>query len=147
MNPFRQMLRHAGAQAPLGTWLMAASPLVAEAMGHAGFDWVVVDMEHAPLEVPGVVSMLQALSGTRAVPIVRTPWNDTVAIKRVLDAGATTLLVPFVQNADEARAAVAATQSAADSGSSASKRWTRMRSGSKPPAANRRGSRTPKDRR
>lgn len=110
MNPFRQMMRHAGAQAPLGTWLMAASPLVAEALGHAGFDWVVVDMEHAPLEVPGVVSMLQALSGTRAVPIVRTPWNDAVAIKRVLDAGATTLLVPFVQTADEARAAVAATR-------------------------------------
>jgi 2-keto-3-deoxy-L-rhamnonate aldolase RhmA len=110
MNPFRQMLRHAGAQAPVGTWLMSASPLVAEALGHAGFDWVVVDMEHAPLEVPGVVSMLQALSGSRAVAVVRTPWNDAVMIKRVLDAGATTLLVPFVQSADEARAAVAATR-------------------------------------
>jgi 2-dehydro-3-deoxyglucarate aldolase len=79
-------------------------------MGHAGFDWGVVDMEHAPLDMMEVVHLLQALGCTRLAPVVRVPWNDAVTIKRVLDAGATTLLVPFVQNAGEARAAVAATR-------------------------------------
>ena len=110
MNPFRQLLASAGAQPPVGTWIMSASPIVAEAIGCAGFDWGVIDMEHTPLDMMEVVHMLQALSATRLVPVVRVPWNDNVNIKRVLDAGAATLLVPFVQNADEARAAVAATR-------------------------------------
>ncbi|MBL8335100.1 MAG: 2-dehydro-3-deoxyglucarate aldolase [Rubrivivax sp.] len=110
MNPFRQLLKRAGNQPPLGTWLLSASPLLAEAAGHAGFDWGVIDMEHGPLDMGDVVHLLQAVAGTRLVPVVRVPWNDTVAIKRVLDAGATTLLVPFVQDADEAAAAVAATR-------------------------------------
>ncbi|MFO1325820.1 MAG: aldolase/citrate lyase family protein [Rubrivivax sp.] len=110
MNPFKQLLKRAGSQPPLGTWLVSASPLMAEAAGHAGFDWAVIDMEHGPLDMGDVVHLLQAVAGTRLVPIVRVPWNDTVTIKRVLDAGATTLLVPFVQTADEAAAAVAATR-------------------------------------
>jgi 2-keto-3-deoxy-L-rhamnonate aldolase RhmA len=110
MNPFRQLIKSAGAQPPIGTWIMSASPLVAEAVGHAGFDWGVVDMEHAPLDLMGVVHLLQALGNTRMVPVVRVPWNDAVTVKRVLDAGATTVLFPFVQTADEARAAVAATR-------------------------------------
>jgi 2-keto-3-deoxy-L-rhamnonate aldolase RhmA len=110
MNPFRQLMRSAGGQVPLGTWIMSGSPVVAEAVGHAGFDWAVLDMEHSALEVAGVVSMLQALSATKMVPIVRVPWNDAVVVKRVLDAGALTVLFPFVQSADEARAAVAATR-------------------------------------
>jgi len=110
MNPFRQLLASAGAHPPVGTWIMSASPIVAEAIGCAGFDWGVIDMEHTPLDMMEVVHMLQALSATRLVPVVRVPWNDTVNIKRVLDAGAATLLVPFVQNAGEARAAVAATR-------------------------------------
>ena len=89
---------------------MSASPLVAEAVGHAGFDWGVVDMEHAPLDVMEVVQLLQALSATKMVPIVRVPWNDAVVVKRVLDAGATTMMFPFVQDADEAARAVAATR-------------------------------------
>lgn len=95
---------------PVGTWIMAASPLVAEAMGHAGFDWCVIDMEHTPLDMMNLVHMLQAVAGTAMMPVVRVPWNDTVVIKRVLDAGATTLMVPFIQNAEEARNAVAATR-------------------------------------
>jgi 2-keto-3-deoxy-L-rhamnonate aldolase RhmA len=110
MNPFRQLLRAAGGQVPLGTWVMSGSPVVAEAVGHAGFDWAVLDMEHSALEVAGVVSMLQALSATKMVPLVRVPWNDAVVVKRVLDAGALTVLFPMVQSADEARAAVAATR-------------------------------------
>lgn len=110
MNPFRQLLASAGAQPPVGSWIMSTSPIVAEAMGCAGFDWGVVDMEHTPLDLQDIVHILQALAGTKLVPVVRIPWNDTVTIKRVLDAGAQTLMVPFVQNADEARAAIAATR-------------------------------------
>ena len=104
MNPFRQMLRAAGGKPPIGTWISSASPIVAEAVGHAGFDWGVVDMEHAPLDLMGVVHLLQALGNTKMLGVVRLPWNDAVVVKRLLDAGATTLLFPFVQNAGEARA-------------------------------------------
>jgi 2-keto-3-deoxy-L-rhamnonate aldolase RhmA len=110
MNPFRRLLNAAGAQPPIGTWIMSASPIVAEAVGCAGFDWAVIDMEHTPLDMMEVVHMLQAVAGTKMVPVVRIPWNDTVMVKRLLDAGAQTLLFPFVQNADEARRAVAATR-------------------------------------
>lgn len=110
MNLFKHALKSAGSHAPLGTWLMSASPLVAEAVGHAGFDWVVVDMEHTPLDLMGLVHTLQALSGTKTLPIVRVPWNDSVVVKRVLDAGATSVLFPFVQNAADAARAVAATR-------------------------------------
>ncbi len=110
MNEFRQLLRSAGGHAPIGTWFSSTSPIVAEALGHAGFDWGVVDMEHSPLDMMPMVHMLQALGNTRMCPVVRVPWNDAVTVKRVLDAGATTLLFPFVQNADEAARAVAATR-------------------------------------
>jgi 2-keto-3-deoxy-L-rhamnonate aldolase RhmA len=110
MNPFRQLLRSSGATAPLGTWIMSASPLVAEAMGHAGFAWGLVDMEHTPLDMMEVVHLLQAVGNTKMLPIVRVPWNDTVMVKRALDAGAHTVMFPFVQNAQEAQQAVAATR-------------------------------------
>ena len=110
MNAFRQLLMSSGASAPLGTWIMSASPIVAEAMGHAGFHWGVLDMEHTPLDMMEVIHLLQAVGNTKMVPVVRVPWNDTVTVKRVLDAGAPTLLFPFVQNADEAARAVASTR-------------------------------------
>jgi len=110
MNAFRQLLQSSGAHPPVGTWISSASPIVAEAIGCAGFDWGVVDMEHAPLDVMGVVQVLQALASTKMLPVVRVPWNDAVMVKRVLDAGAATLMFPFVQDADEARRAVAATR-------------------------------------
>jgi len=108
MNEFKQLLGAAGGHPPLGTWIGSASPLVAEAVAHAGFDWGVLDMEHSPLDMMDVLHLLQAVSSSRMVPVVRVPWNDTVTIKRVLDVGATTLMVPFVQSADEAERAVAA---------------------------------------
>jgi 2-keto-3-deoxy-L-rhamnonate aldolase RhmA len=110
MNPLRQLLKSAGGHAPLGTWLMSASPIVAEAIGCAGFEWAVLDMEHTPLDLMDAVHLLQAVGNTKMVPVLRVPWNDAVIVKRVLDAGAHTLLFPFVQNADEARRAVAATR-------------------------------------
>ncbi len=110
MNRFRQLLKSAGSHTPVGTWIMSASPIVAEAVGYAGFDFGVVDMEHSPLDLRDVVALLQAVCNTKMVPVVRVPWNDPVVVKRVLDAGATTVMFPFVQSADEAARAVAATR-------------------------------------
>jgi 2-keto-3-deoxy-L-rhamnonate aldolase RhmA len=110
MNAFTQLLRASGGHPPIGTWILSASPIVAEALGCAGFDWGVIDMEQAPSDMMDALHMLQAVAGTKMVPIVRLPWNDTGIVKRVLDAGGSTLLFPFVQNADEARRAVAATR-------------------------------------
>ncbi len=110
MNPFRQMLHAHGAKLPIGTWVVSASPIVAEAIGSAGFEWGVIDMEHTPLDLMDLVHLLQAVGNTKMLPVVRVPWNDAVHVKRVLDAGAQTLMFPFVQNADEARRAVAATR-------------------------------------
>lgn len=110
MNAFLQLLKATGAHPPVGTWISSASPIVAEAIGCAGFDWGVIDMEHSPLDVMGVVQLLQALSSTKMLPVVRVPWNDAVVVKRVLDAGAMAVLFPFVQSAEEARRAVAATR-------------------------------------
>ena len=110
MNRFKQLLAARGTHTPLGTWVMSASPLVAEAVGVAGFDWGVLDMEHTPLDLMTLVHLLQAVGNTPIQRVVRVPWNDTVFVKRVLDAGAATLLFPFIQNADEARQAVAATR-------------------------------------
>ncbi|MDE2614245.1 MAG: 2-dehydro-3-deoxyglucarate aldolase [Burkholderiales bacterium] len=110
MNPFRLMLQAHGARAPIGTWIVSASPIVAEAVGHSGFDWGVLDMEHTPLDLMVLVNLLQAVGNTRMLPVVRVPANEPVAIKRVLDAGAQTLLVPCVQCAEDAARAVAATR-------------------------------------
>jgi 2-keto-3-deoxy-L-rhamnonate aldolase RhmA len=110
MNPFQQLLADRANKVPIGTWVMSASPIVAEAIGTAGFDWGVIDMEHTPLDLMDLVHMLQAVGNTRMAPLVRVPWNDTVNVKRVLDAGAHSLLFPFIQNAEEARQAVAATR-------------------------------------
>ncbi len=109
-NPFKTMLtrKDLAGSYPVGTWIMAASPIVAEGVGCAGFDWGVVDMEHTPLDLQDLVHMLQAIAGTPMLPITRVPWNDTVIVKRVLDAGAQSLMFPFIQNADEACKAVAA---------------------------------------
>lgn len=110
MNVFRSLLKSSGSQPSLGTWIMSASAIVAEAMGHAGFEWGVIDTEHTPLDSMGVVHLLQALGNTRMVPLVRVPCNDAVTLQRVLDAGATTILVACVEDAQQARRAVAATR-------------------------------------
>lgn len=94
----------------LGTWLMSASATCAEAVGWSGLDFVVVDMEHVPLELPDVIDIHRALSATPAGTITRVPWNDAVVVKRVLDAGAQTLMFPMIQTAAEALAAVRATR-------------------------------------
>ncbi|MBV7482627.1 HpcH/HpaI aldolase/citrate lyase family protein [Bordetella sp. BOR01] len=110
MNPFIERLKPEQGPAPLGTFLMSASPLVAEAMGCSGFEWAIIDAEHAPIDVADVAHLLQAIGNTAMLPVVRAPWNEPVVVKRLLDAGAPTLLFPFIQNADDARSAVAATR-------------------------------------
>jgi 2-dehydro-3-deoxyglucarate aldolase/4-hydroxy-2-oxoheptanedioate aldolase len=109
-NHFKAHLLDRSASPPLGTWLMAAAPATAEALGHAGLDFLVVDMEHVPIEVADLPGILRAIGCTRARAVVRLAWNDRVLVKRALDAGAETIMVPFVQNAEEARAAAAFAQ-------------------------------------
>lgn len=91
-----------------GLWSTLSSPNVAELLGGAGFDWILFDAEHAPIELSELVHLLRAARGSSAHLAVRVPWNDPVLIKRVLDLGVQTLFVHFVQNAEEAAAAVAA---------------------------------------
>jgi len=105
-NRFKQAL--ASGEKQVGMWSALASPIVAEILAGAGFDWIVIDGEHAPNDIPSLVGQLQAMRGGTAEPVFRIPWNDMVTIKRALDVGARTLIVPFVQNAEEARRAVAA---------------------------------------
>jgi len=105
-NHFKQAL--AKGERQVGLWCSLASPLAAEILAGAGFDWLVIDGEHAPNDIPLLVAQLQAMRGGTAEPVFRVPWNDMVIIKRSLDAGARTIIVPFVQSVEEARRAVAA---------------------------------------
>ena len=75
-----------------------------------GFDWILLDTEHSPNEIPGLLSQLQAIGRGGSTPIVRPAWNDAVLAKRCLDIGAQTLLFPYVQNVEEAKRAVASTR-------------------------------------
>jgi 2-dehydro-3-deoxyglucarate aldolase/4-hydroxy-2-oxoheptanedioate aldolase len=108
INQFKRAI--ASGRTPLGAWLGSGAASTAEALGCVGFDFLVVDMEHTPIDTPQMIDILRAIAGTPAQAIVRPPWNDMVMIKRALDAGAQSLLLPFVQNADEARRAVAYTR-------------------------------------
>jgi 2-keto-3-deoxy-L-rhamnonate aldolase RhmA len=108
INRFKQSLGDPGV--PIGTWLMSSSPAAAEALGCLGFDFLVVDTEHVPVDAPQVFALLQAVSATPAQAIVRLAWNDPILVKRAMDAGAQTLMFPFVQTPDDARDAVAATR-------------------------------------
>lgn len=110
MNPFRRLLKSAGHQPPLGCWLQSGSPLMAEAMGHAGFDWGVIDLEHLPPETAGITTLLQALGSSRLLPVLRLGWSDAMLVRRVLDSGAATLLFSRVRSAAEAHQAVATTR-------------------------------------
>ena len=94
----------------VGCWSALGSPITAEILGLAGFDWILLDAEHAPNDVLSLIPQLMALKDSVSAPIVRPPWNDVVMLKRLLDAGFYNFLVPFVQNVEEARAAVAATR-------------------------------------
>jgi 4-hydroxy-2-oxoheptanedioate aldolase len=101
-------------QPALGGWLTVPSSFSAELFGHAGFDWVCVDMQHGLIDYQVGVTMLQALSTTDVVPIVRVPWNEPGIIMKALDAGAYGVIVPMVNSRAEAEAAVGACRYAPD---------------------------------
>ena len=92
----------------IGIWCSLPSSTVAEVLAGAGFDWILFDTEHAPGDPGTVLAQLQAAAPYPVSAIVRPTTNDTALIKRYLDVGAQTLLIPYVQDAAEARAAVAA---------------------------------------
>ncbi|MBO9355487.1 4-hydroxy-2-oxoheptanedioate aldolase [Bordetella petrii] len=105
-NQFKRALR--AGQPQIGLWAGLASPYTAEICAGAGFDWLLIDGEHAPNTLQTVLGQLQAVAAYPVAPVVRPPWNDFVQIKQLLDAGAQTLLVPMIQSAAEAAAAVSA---------------------------------------
>jgi 4-hydroxy-2-oxoheptanedioate aldolase len=92
----------------IGLWCSLPGGFAAELLAGSGFDWLLIDTEHSPGDPLTVLEQLQAVAPYHVSPIVRPASNDTVLIKRFLDMGAQTLLIPYVQNAEEARAAVAA---------------------------------------
>jgi len=105
-NPVKWMLKEH--QKTVGAWLQLGSAMSAEILAKAGPDWLLVDMEHGPGDIMLLISQLQAMDKYGVVPLARAPWNDFVAIKRILDAGVMGILVPYVSTREEAERAVAA---------------------------------------
>lgn len=108
VNRFKARLLAAETQ--LGLWMSIPSPVTAEALSLVGFDWLLFDSEHAAVEVAALQPLFQAASAGNSALAARPAWNDKVLIKKLLDIGTQTLLIPFVQNAEEAEAAVRATR-------------------------------------
>ncbi|HTY65059.1 MAG TPA: aldolase/citrate lyase family protein [Alphaproteobacteria bacterium] len=108
----RNAFKHALSQGRLqiGLWSSLCSNMAAEIISDSGFDWILLDTEHSPNEIPVLMTQMQAMERGTATPVVRAAWNDAVLLKRILDVGAQSVLIPFVQNAEEARRAVAATR-------------------------------------
>jgi 4-hydroxy-2-oxoheptanedioate aldolase len=107
-NAFKAALAQGKLQ--IGIWSSLCSNIAADVLSDCGFDWILLDTEHSPNEIPDLVGQLQAVRGGTATPIIRPAWNDAVLAKRALDIGAQTLLFPYVQNPEEARRAVASTR-------------------------------------
>jgi 4-hydroxy-2-oxoheptanedioate aldolase len=107
-NPFKRALREGRLQ--IGLWSSLCSNIAAEIISDSGFDWILLDTEHSPNEIPDLVTQLQAVQRGTATPIIRPAWNDAVLAKRALDIGAQTLLFPYVQSVEEAKRAVASTR-------------------------------------
>lgn len=107
-NPVKERMKNGGKVS--ATWLHSGSHVIAEIVAEAGFDVGVVDMEHGMTELGQLVAQCMAMKNTPAVPFVRPPWNDFVQIKRILDAGAYGLIVPYVNTREEVETAVRAIQ-------------------------------------
>lgn len=105
-NAFKAALK--AGQRQIGVWCSIPDPNSVELLANCGYDWLLIDTEHTPIESTAAVALLRAAEPYPVTPIVRPGWNDMVDIKRLLDGGAQSLLIPYVQNPDEARAAVAA---------------------------------------
>ncbi|CAB3745271.1 5-keto-4-deoxy-D-glucarate aldolase [Paraburkholderia sediminicola] len=107
-NSFRRAV--CGGETLIGCWASLASPIATELLGIVGFDWMLLDAEHAPNDVLTLIPQLMALKDSPSAPVVRPPANDSVFIKRLLDSGFSNFLVPFVDSAEDAMRAVAATR-------------------------------------
>jgi 4-hydroxy-2-oxoheptanedioate aldolase len=107
-NQFKSALKSARPQ--IGLWSSLSSSYTVEVIAGAGFDWILLDSEHSPADLENLLGQLQAAAPYPSHPVVRVPWNDMVTIKRTLDVGAQSLLIPYVSTADEARAAVTYTR-------------------------------------
>ncbi|TFH49325.1 MAG: 4-hydroxy-2-oxo-heptane-1,7-dioate aldolase [Lysobacterales bacterium] len=107
-NPFKHALRKQ--QPQVGLWSSLCSNWAAEIIALSGFDWILIDMEHSPNDLGSLLGQLQVYESVPSTPVVRPPWNDPVIIKRILDLGVYNLLIPMVQTADDAAAAVRATR-------------------------------------
>lgn len=105
-NPVKWMLKNH--RKTVGSWLQLGSAMSAEILAKAQPDWLMVDMEHGPGDIMTLISQLQAMEKYGVVPLARAPWNDFVAIKRILDAGVMGILVPYVSTREEAERAVMA---------------------------------------
>jgi 4-hydroxy-2-oxoheptanedioate aldolase len=102
--------RLAAGEPSVGTWLALPSPEAAEYVSQLGFDWLVVDTEHNPIDIRTLALMFSAMSASATAPMVRIPWNSGENFKRVLDAGAWGVVVPMVNSREEAEQAVSASR-------------------------------------
>ena len=91
-----------------GAWISTGSTANAELLAAAGYDFLIVDQEHGAGSIQTAIDLMRACLVGGAEPIVRVPWNDQVYLKRILDAGATSIMIPMIENEEEAKAAVAA---------------------------------------
>lgn len=107
-NPFKRALQDGPPQ--IGLWVGLADPYVAELLASTGYDWLLLDGEHAPNDVRQVLAQLQAMAPYASHPIVRPVQGDVALIKQYLDVGAQTLLIPMVETAEQATRMVAATR-------------------------------------
>ncbi len=105
INRFKQALKNK--QHQLGLWSSLCHPYSAEIIARAGFDWLLFDMEHSPSEITTALGQLQAAAPHPVSSVLRPTWKDIVQQKRLLDIGAQTLLIPYVESAEEAARAVA----------------------------------------
>lgn len=132
INHFKRAL--ASGKPQIGLWNSLSSYLVTEIVAGAGYDWVLIDTEHSPVSVSDLHQQLQAMmENPLSSAVVRPPWNDMVTMKQYLDLGVQSFVIPVVQNADEARAAVRYTRYPPEgvrgiSGSSRSSRFGRVKS-------------------
>jgi 4-hydroxy-2-oxoheptanedioate aldolase len=107
-NSFKRGL--AAGRPQIGLWSSLSASYTVEVLAGAGFDWLLLDTEHSPNDLESVLGQLQAMAPYPTAPVVRIPVNDSVLMKRYLDIGVQSFLVPMVNTAEEAAAAVAATR-------------------------------------
>ena len=107
-NHFKRAIK--SGQKQIGLWSHLCNPISTEILAHCGFNWLLLDMEHSPNDLPELLLQLPVVESSPTHPIVRPPWNDMVTFKRLLDIGVQTLLVPYVQTEQEAQEAVSYTR-------------------------------------